>query len=76
MPKNRKASKTASGAIVKNRPPHKFRIGTRKSGTSALVMSSKALLEVLTDSNKKKWRTNAIEVLKMRGIQVSVDQET
>lgn len=70
MPKNVSTTKTASGATVKRRPYHKFRIGTRKSGKSALMMSNDELKDVLNDKNKKRYHSKAAQVLKARGIEV------
>ena len=67
MPKNRKVSKVDGKTTVIN-TPSKLMIGTRKAGTSAFLMSNKKLLEVLTDSNKKRYIDNARAVLLMRGV--------
>ncbi len=70
MPKNIVKVKNSAGAIVKTRPMKKFRIGTRKSGKSALLMSNDELMNVINDNGKKRHRNKAIKVLRMRGILV------
>jgi hypothetical protein len=44
----------------------KFRIGTRKSGKSAHLMSNEDLEAVLADKNKSKWHNSARAVLALR----------
>jgi hypothetical protein len=46
----------------------KFRIGNAKGGVGAHSMSTSALLNLLDDDNKKKYRNNAKRVLQLRGI--------
>jgi len=46
----------------------KFRIGNAKGGVGAHSMSNEALLNILDDSNKKKYRNNAKRVLAARGL--------
>lgn len=70
MPKNVSVSKTQSGRIIKSRPAHKMRIGTRSSGKSALVMSNKELIDVLDDKNKKRYHNKARKVLLERGVKL------
>jgi hypothetical protein len=45
----------------------KFRIGNRKGGVSALTMSTKALLVILSDESKAKYHNNAAAALMYRG---------
>ena len=49
----------------------KFRIGHAKSGVAGHGLSTAVLLEVLEDSNKKKYRTNARSVLNARGVEIA-----
>ena len=70
MPKNISVSKSATGAITKRRPPHKFRIGTRKSGKSAVLMSDDELKEIVNDNSKSRYHKKAVDVLRNRGIEV------
>ena len=70
MPKQKKTWKDASGAIHKQKVCTKFRIGTRKSGKSALLMSDEELLAVLDDKNKKRYHAKALTVLGKRGVYV------
>jgi hypothetical protein len=67
MPKNRKAIKT-SQAIVMVNTPNKFRIGTRKAGKSAHTMSNKELKAILKNVDMKNSYSNAVAVLKLRGL--------
>lgn len=69
MPKNRTRTKTASGGIIHSRPCSKFRIGTRKSGKSALLMSTEDLQALLQDEGKRRYFAKAVAVLKLRGIE-------
>jgi len=46
----------------------KFRIGNAKGGIGAHSMTNEALLNLLTDDNKKKYRNNAKRVLAARGL--------
>jgi len=69
MPKNRKTTKV-DGAIKVSNVPNKLRIGTRSSGTSATLMSTKKLQDVITDTNYKRYWNNAITVLNRRGVTV------
>jgi len=46
--------------------PTKFRIGTRKGGTSAQLMSKDQLQEVLLDPSKSKYHSKARTVLANR----------
>ncbi len=72
MPKNRTRTKSSTGAIIHSRPCSKFRIGTRKSGKSALLMSTDELRAVLADGTKRRYFAKVIAVLKMRGINVEL----
>jgi len=67
MPKHRKVVKR-DGQIFKFNTPNKFRIGTRKNGVSAHMMSSAALQEVIANKDKAKYHKNARTVLAIRGI--------
>ncbi len=67
MPKNRKRIKIDNRFVI-SKNPTKHRIGTRKSGSSANLMSSAALLAVLEDKNKTKWHQHARHVLSSRGV--------
>ncbi len=67
MPKSKKTIKLETRTYkVKN--PTKLRIGTRKNGRSALTMSNAELNEVLKSDDKRKWHSNAMTVLKARGV--------
>ncbi len=68
MPKNITSSKGDNGKITVNRPACKFRIGTRKSGKSANVMSTAELQKVLENTDVKRDWNNARTVLLSRGI--------
>lgn len=70
MPKNRKVSKSPTGAVTKSRPQHKLRIGNRKSGVSALSMTTDTLKNVLNSNDKSRYHKNARTVLALRGIEV------
>ena len=69
MPKNRKTVKL-DGVIKHLNVPSKLRIGTRKAGTSASLMSNSTLQDVLTDKGKKRYWNNAQSVLISRGFTV------
>jgi len=71
MPKNRKRTKV-DNRIVVTKIPAKHRIGTRKSGISANLMSNDALMDVITDPNKSKWYHIAQNILANRGHAVSI----
>lgn len=71
MPKTRKRTKIDNRIIV-TKIPAKHRIGTRKSGTSANLMSNEALMDVITDPNKSKWAKIAYDVLRNRGQAVTI----
>ena len=45
----------------------KFRIGNRKSGVSAMSLSTKELLAVLSNDSKSKYHANAAKALLYRG---------
>lgn len=70
MPKNRTKKKNENGAIIVTRPNPKFRIGSRKGGKSALLMSNDELIAVLDDSNKKRYHAKARTVLANRGVTI------
>jgi len=69
MPKNRKVIKV-DGATKVIKVPNKLCIGTRKSGTSATLMSTERLIEVAKNKSQKRYWDNAIHVLRQRGILV------
>lgn len=71
MPKNRTRTKNENGAWVVSRPCSKLRIGTRKSGKSALIMSNDELIAVLDDANKKRYHHKARTVLLNRGVKLN-----
>ena len=65
MPKSNKIVKR-DGRQYKEKASTKFKIGNRKTGTSANLMSVAALEAVLKDSNRKKFHGKARQVLAMR----------
>jgi len=67
MPKSTKVTKH-DGAIHRQKVSMKLRIGTRKSGKSAVAMSTEELQAVLESSDKRKWHTKARTVLATRGV--------
>ena len=67
MPKNNKVAKVDCH-VKKQKVPAKLRIGMRKSGKSAIAMSTADLQAVLESNDKRKWHDNARTVLKMRGV--------
>ena len=67
MPKNRKVTKV-NGATVVTKTPNKLRIGTRKTGQAASLLSTKRLQDVLEDSNLKRYHNNARTVLQHRKV--------
>ncbi len=67
MPKSTKVTKK-DGVIHRQKVSMKMRIGPRKSGTSALAMSTEELLAVLEVSDKSKWHQKARTVLVSRGV--------
>jgi len=69
MPKRVRARKV-DNRIIRTNLPHKFRIGTRKSGTSAVTMSTEDLKTVLETAGKGRWHQNARTVLATRGVTV------
>jgi len=71
MPKNRKKVKV-DNRIVTIKIPAKNRIGTRKGGISANLMSNESLMDVITDPNKSKWYHIARTVLLNRGQEIAV----
>jgi len=64
MPQNREFLK--SKEYNKNKR-HKYRIGTRSDGVSALSLTTKELLAVLANKDKAKYHANVIKVLSYRG---------
>jgi len=66
MPKQRKVLKTGN-TVNKFNVPSKLRIGTRKSGTSAFLMTTEALKDVLTKKDHGRYHNKARTVLAMRG---------
>jgi len=69
MPKNRKVIKTPLG-VTKLNAPRKFRIGNRKGGLSAHVMSTAKLMDVATNPDMKGDHSNAMTVLRLRGVSI------
>ena len=67
MPKNRKVVKHDGVSTIQN-VASKLMIGTRKSGTSASLMSTERLLKVLEDNNLKRYWNNARTVLMKRKV--------
>jgi hypothetical protein len=53
----------------------KNRIGYRKGGKSAHQMKTDDLLAVLTNDSQKRWKSNAMRVLRLRGVEVPVSSE-
>ena len=72
MPKNRTIEKR-DGLIYKHNVASKLRIGDRKSGTAAHLMSDEALQAVLNSKDKKKDHANARTVLRARGYNSTPD---
>lgn len=66
MPKVR-VKNTGRGKMVR-KLRNKFRIGTRKNGFAGHTMTNEALLEVVNDTDKKRYHHNARIVLGIRGI--------
>jgi len=69
MPKRVKVSKVGNRTVRQNQP-HKFRIGNRKGGQSALTMTIVALKDILAGTKNKRDHQNARTVLAMRGVGV------
>ena len=69
MPKGRRVVKTGN-SVHKFNVRRKFRIGTRKSGQSALQMTTEALKAVLERTDQKRYHEKASAVLAMRGVAV------
>jgi len=67
MPKLRIRKKGAPRSSAKN-VQRKFRIGTRKSGVSAIKMTTEDLQNALVDPNKSRYINNIKAVLNMRGV--------
>jgi len=67
MPKNRKVVKHDGISTIQN-VASKLMIGTRKSGSSASLMSNNRLNEVLGDKNLKSDWDNARTVLNSRKV--------
>ena len=66
MPKSKKTTKI-DGRTVHHKNPMKLRIGTRKTGKSAVAMTTADLLAVLGSKDKRKWHDNARAALRSRG---------
>lgn len=69
MPKSTKIVKK-DGVIHRQKVPMKMRIGTRKSGQSAMAMSNDELKSVLESNDKTKWHPKARTVLALRGVEI------
>ncbi len=67
MPKNRKIYKKENRTIVEN-VASKLRIGNRKTGVSAMLLSISALKEVLGNTDKKRYHSKARNALQLRGV--------
>lgn len=69
MPKARKVV-VKGQTRTKQNVKRKLRIGNRKNAVSAFSMSTKDLISVLADDNKKRWHKNAAKVLRDRPINI------
>lgn len=69
MPKSRRVVKNAN-AIHKYNVLRKFRVGTRKDGTSALRMTTDVLKAILEKADMRKYHQNVKTVLAMRGLTI------
>ncbi len=65
MPKSRKVTKK-DGIVHRQDVATKFRIGNRKTGICANLMSNADLEKVLVDKNRKKFHNKARQVLATR----------
>ncbi len=65
MPKSNRIVKIEN-RLIKIITPTKFKIGNRKTGKSANLMSNSALKSVLEDATRSKWHNNARAVLTLR----------
>ncbi len=65
MPKANKVEKR-DGRTFKVKVCTKLRIGTRKAGKSALLMTKDELLKVLEDKGKKRYHAKAKAALKRK----------
>ena len=65
MPKSNKVIKK-DGRHFTQKVATKFKIGNRKTGTAANLMSTAQLEAVLEDSNRKKYHNKARQVLATR----------
>ena len=65
MPKSNKTVKH-DGRQFQQKVCTKFKIGNRKTGISASLMSSSDLQKVIEDSNRKKFHNKARQVLALR----------
>ena len=65
MPKSNKVVKH-DGRQFKQKVATKFKIGNRKTGTAANLMSTSQLQAVLEDTNRKKFHNKARQVLANR----------
>ena len=70
MPKSKKTIKI-DGRTIHHKNPMKLRIGTRKTGKSALAMTNDELHAVLQSNDKRKWHNRARQVLQSRGVDLS-----
>ncbi len=69
MPKNRNVVKK-DGVVHKYKVASKMRIGTRKSGKSANLMSNEDLMSVLSSKDMARHHGKARTVLFNRGVRV------
>ena len=70
MPKTRN-SKRKGGSVAKSDPLRfKFKLGGRKSSTSALALSDEELLKKFFSPSKSKDKQKIQQVLHMRGVEI------
>jgi len=67
MSKRKTVIKTDRGVKI-FKAPAKFRVGNRKSGRSALIMTTADLLKELTSGNNKRAHDKIRTVLNKRGV--------
>lgn len=70
MPKQRKFVKNKENVSMYVKTPSKFRIGTRKAGKSAMLMSVDELWAALSNSNLKRHKNKVTNALRLRGVEV------
>ncbi len=67
MPKNRKIYKVDGVLHIEN-VASKLRIGNRKTGISAMLMSIGTLKDILSNKDKKRYHSKARNALHTRGV--------